>query len=41
MTKYELYKEVEETLLRLEKQVDIVIQYEKERDSSEEFIWKR
>lgn len=38
MTKYELYKEVEETLLRLEKQVDIVIQYEKERDSSEEFI---
>ena len=38
MTKYELYKEVEETLLRLEKQIDIVIQYETDGDTNEEFL---
>ena len=33
MSLYELYKEVEETLKRLEKQVDIVLQYESEENA--------
>lgn len=36
MSLYELYIEVEETLKRLEKQIDIVLQYEYEREELNE-----
>lgn len=34
MTKYELYKEIEETQKRLEKQIDLVLQNETDRERS-------
>lgn len=34
MTKYELYKEIEETQKRLEKQIDLVLQNEIDRERS-------
>ena len=33
MSLYEFYKEIEETLNRLEKQIDIVLQYEREESN--------
>ena len=34
MTKYELYKDIEETQTRLEKQIDVVLQCEADNERS-------
>ena len=41
MTKYELYKDVEETQTRLEKQIEVVLQYESEVIGNETSLRKR